>query len=298
MRMPVKIALAGALSLPLFLSSAAQAGIASCGDINVQASATCEVKSNCQVSCTPVSMELACEGQLYADCSATCNVQADASCTGTCNTSCMAQCNATPGSFDCQGQCEATCTGNCTADCNSHCTAHPGETNCQAECQASCKGRCHGDCSLDCQAAPPTASCNAKCSGVCNGQCTAHANADCQATCNAGAYGTCQTTLQGGCNASCDPSNPGGVFCNGQYVDSGNNLQDCINALNQILNVKVTASGSASSGCDGGTCEAQAEGKASASCATAPVRGGRGLGAAAGLLAALGALVVARRRRS
>jgi hypothetical protein len=91
---------------------------------------------------------------------------------------------------------------------------------------------------------------------------------------------------------ACDPKNPGGLFCNGQYVDSGNNLQNCIDALKAQLNITV----SGSSSCSGNSC--QAEGEASASCATAPVRGGRGLGAAAGLLAALGALVVARRRRA
>jgi hypothetical protein len=289
MRMPVKLALAGALTIPLLLSSRAQAGLAACGNINVQANATCEVKADCTASCTPISMELSCEGQLYANCSGQCTVQADASCTGTCQADCTGKCTANPGSFDCQGSCQASCEGNCGADCNSHCTANPGEANCDAECKASCKGRCQGDCSVSCQGTPPSATCDAKCTGACKGQCTAHVNADCQAKCNAGAYGTCQTNMQGKCTASCSSNN--GVFCNGQYVDSGNNLQNCIDALNAILNVKV--SGSAS--CSGSSC--QAEGKASAGCATAPVRGSRGLGSAAGLVAALGALVVARRRR-
>jgi hypothetical protein len=291
MRMPLKIALAGALALPLFLSSAAQAGIASCGDINVQASATCEVKTNCQVDCTPITMELACEGELYAACSGQCTGSATATCTGTCQSDCTGKCTVNPPSFDCQASCEADCSGGCTADCSSYCSTHSSQANCQAECQASCKGRCQGDCSASCTGTPPSADCNAKCQAKCQGECKAEANVTCQGECNAGAYATCQTRIQGGCTAACDPSKPGGLFCNGQYVDSGNNLQNCIDALNAVLNVKV--SGSAS--CSGNSC--QAEGKASAGCATAPVRGSRGLGAAAGLLAALGALVVARRRR-
>jgi len=76
---------------------------------------------------------------------------------------------------------------------------------------------------------------------------------------------------------ACDPSNPGSLFCDGHYVDSGNNLQNCINALKAELNITVTTS--ARPVAANGSCEA--EGEAEASCATAPVGGQRGLGGAA-----------------
>jgi hypothetical protein len=56
-------------------------------------------------------------------------------------------------------------------------------------------------------------------------------------------------------------SGDGAIFCDGEFVDAGGNLQECIDALNAILDVEV--SGSAS--CSGNTC--QAEGSVSLSCA-------------------------------
>jgi len=83
------------------------------------------------------------------------------------------------------------------------------------------------------------------------------------------------------------------VFGDGHYVESGNNLQNCIDALNKVLNVQV--SGSAE--CEGNTCKA--EGKASANCGAAPTDT-RADGAffAFGALAVLGGVAAKRRRRS
>jgi MYXO-CTERM domain-containing protein len=96
--------------------------------------------------------------------------------------------------------------------------------------------------------------------------------------------------LSGGCTAQCtQPS--GALFCDGNYVDTGNNLQNCIDALNAYLHVKVDASASGS--CSGNECQGQA--KASASCAAAPGEAGASAAAVFGLVG-LGAFGAFRRR--
>jgi len=97
--------------------------------------------------------------------------------------------------------------------------------------------------------------------------------------------------LSGGCKTQCEKPE-GALFCDGNYVDTGNNLQNCIDALNAILHVKVDASAS----CSGSPC--QAEAKAAASCAASPSHDATPV--SAGFLAAglgLVAMTVRRRRQ-
>lgn len=95
----------------------------------------------------------------------------------------------------------------------------------------------------------------------------------------------------GGCTAQC--SQPmGALFCDGQYVDTGNNLQMCIDDLKAALNITVMAS--ASGQCSGNTCTGKAN--ASASCALSP---GSTPWSGGSLLAGLGlGLAVLVRRRT
>ena len=103
--------------------------------------------------------------------------------------------------------------------------------------------------------------------------------------------------LEGGCKVDCD-AEQGALFCDGQYVDHGGNLEDCVASLEAWItaNVDVSASGSAMGECMGGTCEGEAEGEASASCATVP-GGAAGSGVAlVGMM--LAGAAIARRRRA
>lgn len=261
----------------------AHAGLESCGNIQVSADAQCKVETmgGCTAQCTPISFQGACSASLETSCNGTCNATVDVACQGSCKTDCTAtKCTADPGSFDCA----ASCKGTCEADCTGKCSASAN----QAECEGSCKSCCGGHCDAQCTGTPPSASCDAKCDSSCQGSCTGKANLDCQISCQSKGYASCEGNLMGGCTAQCtQPS--GALFCDGQYVDTGNNLQNCIAALNAILKIKVTASGESS--CDGGTCEAS--GKASASCAAspgeAPLSGGF-------LFAGLGLAAIAARR--
>jgi MYXO-CTERM domain-containing protein len=260
----------------------AHAGLESCGNIQVSADAQCKVETmgGCTAQCTPISFQGACSASLETSCNGTCNVMVDVSCQDSCVTDCSGTCTANPGSLDCS----ANCKGTCEADCTGKCSASAN----QAECEGSCKSCCGGHCDAQCTGTPPSATCDAKCSASCQGSCSGKANLDCQISCQSKGYASCEGNLMGGCTAQCtQPS--GALFCDGQYVDTGNNLQNCIDALNAILKIKVTASGEAS--CDGGVC--QASGMASASCAAspgeAPLSGGF-------LFAGLGLAAIAARR--
>jgi hypothetical protein len=102
----------------------------------------------------------------------------------------------------------------------------------------------------------------------------------------------CRANLQGGCEAQCtDPK--GALFCDGQYVDAGSRLEECLNYLEDIL--KIDVEGYARADCQGNTCTAEAGG--SISCTAAPATNAPFDGRAAAF-AALGlGLLVARRRK-
>ena len=249
----------------------ASGSLSSCGNIEVSASAECtvEVEGGCTAKCTPVNFAAACEGQcggtISADCSASCQGQ------------CEADCDVDPGSFDCQGSCEASCGANCEAECE----ASNGGGSCVANCQAACEGNC----SASCEGTPPSAECSAKCEASCEGECKVESDFECQ--------GSCYAELQGGCQVQCE-SPDGALYCDGQYVDAGNNFAECIASLNACLDVEVDASASAA--CENNACSAEAE--ASVSCATSglPYQGDEAPWYALGL--AVAGLGLMRRRRA
>jgi MYXO-CTERM domain-containing protein len=249
----------GALALvtPLFTASEAQAAasLESCGNIHVEAEAECkvEVEGGCTARCEPVNFTAACAAELKASCDGDCNVEASAECSGSCNADCMAECEVTPAEFNCTASCQA----DCSADCSGRCAADSDS----AKCEASCKATCSGDCDASCNVTPPEANCEAKCSASCEGSCKAEANVDCQIDCQADGYVDCEAELTGGCETQCSKPE-GALFCDGQYVDAGNNLEECFAALKAIFDIDVDASGSAS--CEGNTC--MAEGEVSCNC--------------------------------
>jgi MYXO-CTERM domain-containing protein len=102
--------------------------------------------------------------------------------------------------------------------------------------------------------------------------------------------------MQGGCEAQCTQPK-GALFCDGQYVDAGNNLQECLDALVATFKIEITgyATGSSSSSCSGNTCEAQAEGQAGCSCRT-PANGSTS-GSSTAAFAAVAALAAGAVRR-
>jgi hypothetical protein len=63
----------------------------------------------------------------------------------------------------------------------------------------------------------------------------------------------------------------GALFCDGQYIDHGGNLDRCVSALEAALDLEVMAEASGEASCgDGDGCHA--EGRASASVSSCSVR--------------------------
>lgn len=268
----------------LLAPATAYAGLDSCGNIDVSANAHCELVTSggCTAMCTPVTLEAACAGQLYAECDGQCNAEITAECQASCSGECMGQCEASPPSFDCRAACEADCEGECSGRCSSS----------DSECAASCRGTCSASCDGHCEGTPPEASCEGKCEASCDGSCEAEANLDCQIDCQAGGYVDCEAELKGGCEAACTRPE-GALFCDGNYVDYGDNLDECVAALKAALDIEVE--GYAHGQCSNGSCTGEAGG--SLSCAvepTATTAWGTGL---AGSAAVLFVVAIGGRRR-
>jgi MYXO-CTERM domain-containing protein len=260
------------------LAEPARAGIGACGNIHLEAEAMCMVAIDCEAMCEPLSVRAACAASLAADCRGGCPELPSVECTGSCSGSCEAECsNLEPGMFDCRGSCEADCSGRCEASCE----ANEDRAGCEASCQGSCSASCEGSCDVEL----PEADCMAGCEASCEGSCEADANFECQIDCQAMGQADCEAEVSGGCEVACQ-SEEGAVFCDGQYVDHGNNLEECLSALREGFEVEVQA-------------EASGEAKASLSsdCSVAQP-GTRGTRAAGLGLLVLGALILARRRSS
>ncbi len=276
----------GAALLP-DVAAAQETGLAACGNINVQASAMCQVsvEGGCEAQCTPIN----CSVTAFADCQGGCQASVSAECEARIDVAeCMAQCEVDPGRFDCSASCSAGCEVDCGASCEARCEANSDQASCMGECQASCNATCSGECSARCDVEPPEASCEARCEATVEGRCRADANFDCQIDCQAGLTAECV----GGCMAECQTPE-GALFCDSQYIDHDNNLEDCIRALNARLNVEVDASSSAA--CGGGSCSAEASGSVSSDCSVSPGR--RSEAPLLAWLALLGTVVARVRRR-
>ena len=136
---------------------------------------------------------------------------------------------------------------------------------------------------------PASAECDARCEASCSGSCEADANIDCQVDCQASGYIDCRLDVQGGCEAACDLQE-GALFCDGQFIDHGDNLVECIESLQDLLDIEVE--GYVRGECDDNSCEGEAGG--ALSCGV-----GRSGGAAGGgILIGLAALAGVRRRRT
>lgn len=280
---------------PWAVAPPARADLAACGDIHVEASARCEVVPpglECEGMCEPLSVRAACAAQLDAECQGSCRELPTVDCQGECTGSCTARCEKLePGDFGCEGDCKADCSGSCQGRCE---TAEDS-AQCEASCTASCDAECHGSCDIEL----PEADCDAGCEASCEGSCDVDANFDCQVDCQAEGFAECETDLEGGCDIACE-GEEGALFCDGQYVDHGDNLQKCVAALEAVLDLEVETHAEAS--CEDNRCEASAGAKVSSggvSCTAAP---GSRRGAGTGwLTCAIGMLVgamAARRRGS
>jgi hypothetical protein len=87
------------------------------------------------------------------------------------------------------------------------------------------------------------------------------------------------------------------LFCDGQYVDHGDNLDKCVTALNAVLKTHVKGEASAEGDCSGNQCKAEAEANGEVTCSAAPVANRTWPLGAVALFSFAGLLLTTRRRR-
>jgi hypothetical protein len=244
----------------------AAAGIGACGNIDVEARAECTVVppgAQCEAMCEPVAVRAACSVMLAAECRGGCDELPSVDCSASCQADCSAKCEVDPGKFDCKASCEADCSGSCSGQCEANSDS--------ASCEAACEGSCNASCDSHCDVELPEADCEGRCEASCEGSCEVDPNLDCQIDCQAKGKAECEVDVQGGCEVDCD-TQEGALFCDGQYIDHGNNLDECVAALKAALDVKVSGYASGESGCtdeDGCMATGRAGGKVSSDCAVA-----------------------------
>lgn len=246
------------LGLVSSLAHAGTPGLEVCGDVDIEINANCEVwiDIECDTRCEPLLFELSCSKKLWKICDGQCNATLDLDCDRACTEVCVPKCTVDPGNFSCEGTCEL----DCGASCDAYCQANADSAQCQASCQAECSGRC----SLGCEGQLPELSCDERCGDVCGARCEAEANIDCQVKCQAPEFGTCQANISGGCKTQCESD--GALFCDGEFIDHGGRLKECVAAIDAYITSHVKVYGEASAECGDGSCMAEASAGISCEC--------------------------------
>lgn len=119
---------------------------------------------------------------------------------------------------------------------------------------------------------------------------------DCQLQCQSRGYADCEGRLTGGCKAQCAKPE-GALFCDGQFVDTGDRLKQCVDALDAMLHVKVDATAWGSAGCKGNECSVEIGGSGGCSCEAAGSSASSGVAGALFAVPVAIAIGAARRRR-
>jgi hypothetical protein len=277
LHLPVSVLIGLAL---LGMSLRASAGIPECNNVRLEdvTSSGCELRASgqCSVSCDRLGIyKKACATKLHTVCREDCTLSANPTCSDSCTVSCQSECDRGV-SITCQHNCFNECHGSCDAKCDGAADV--------AQCRASCEATCDGECDIQCRPVVD-GDCYTHCIECCGGSCKAQANMDCQTTCQDREFEDCEHELEIDCSASCDVD--GALFCNGEYILSGQELPGCVQAL-----------------ISRGTLQANAQAQGEVSLGSLPkTKGGCALGAlpaagvsSGGALALLALLGLGRRR--
>ncbi len=217
--------------------SNAHAATDACGNIQIDPGAHCEVKTDyaaCAERCEPMRLQAACSAILQQQCKQPCASEASEQCGTSCQSACADQCNAAPSEFDCQG----SCRGECEVTCEDACSDKRFGTSEQAECETSCRASCAGDCNASCEGITTDSDCDASCEASCDGECTAKAGMECQLECQAEGYRECLANMEGTCETECEVSERA-LFCNGQYIAHGGDLDRCLATLQTQMHTEI-----------------------------------------------------------
>jgi hypothetical protein len=270
-----------AVTLGLFTALPASAGVPECGNIRLKEVSSCTIVGSleCEASCSELGIyKTACATKLVEVCGETCTLSANPTCTDGCTTQCTTDCDNGVNvicSHNCFAECTTTRDTECGGDADPEQCAAIWDANCDAECDAQCvtvDGGCYQHC-VEC----------------CGGSCTADANMDCQTGCQEVEFEECEQEFRASCEGSC--SGDGALFCDGEYIVSGSQLDACVKAL-AAQGIEAKAEGSISIGPDGVD-----GGLTGGFCAVSPASRAS-LAAPIAALAAAAAWIARRRRRS
>lgn len=279
MQYSTKTIIAAAFAAFLCIPQPAAAGVPECNNLRLQDVGDCELRGDvdCNVGCDELGVyKKACATELRTVCSSECTLSADATCEDDCTRSCTETCD--------RGE-NVICLHNCFDECVPNCDVTCADADDEAQCRASCEANCDAECDIKCKPLVD-GDCYEHCIECCGGSCTAQANMDCQVSCQEEEFETCEHELRADCDASC--SGTGAIFCDGEYVLSGEEIPACVTALAAEGIADIDLEASASVSVDDGV----AEGKGALGCSAGDSNAGSGL--LAWVLLAVG---VAWRRR-
>lgn len=215
------------------LPSSAAASVPECSGVAIAADAQCEqrIEIGCQSSCELDDVLMACAAELTASCKAQCDLDLDIQCSGDCGATCEQRCLTG----------DVVCHDECADECSVHCVDACADAEDPRQCRASCEATCASECDQACGELTLDASCNEHCNQCCLGSCTAQANFDCQLGCQGDVFEACQLDTIDQCGASCGTS--GTVYCDGQFVAGGDQVEPCLDALDRrAIEVEVDVS--------------------------------------------------------
>ncbi len=228
-----------ALSLLVFaalgLDAPARAGIPECRNLRLEdvLDGGCELRASgsCSASCDRLGIyEKACATKLHTVCREECTLDPNLMCTDSCTEQCNGECDLGIN-ITCIHNCFGECVGSCDAQCDG--AAEP------SQCRASCEATCDGECDAQCRPLVD-GDCYTHCIECCGGSCKAQVNMDCQTNCQEEEFESCEYELEAECSGSCDID--GALFCNGEYMLSGPDMQNCVQALVERGTLDVSAS--------------------------------------------------------
>ncbi|MDD9945260.1 MAG: hypothetical protein OXU20_29725 [Myxococcales bacterium] len=200
----------------------ARAGVPECGGVRLEDAGGCEVKGSAQCTggCSQLGIyKKACATKLHTRCREECTLSPMPTCTDDCTETCQQRCDAGED-IKCIHNCFRECSGSCTLSCEG---AEDVDT-----CMASCEATCDGECDVQC-APLVSGSCYEHCIECCGGSCGAQANMECQTSCQEVEFEECEHEFRVECDASCEVD--GALFCDGEYVLSGDQMPGCVEAL-------------------------------------------------------------------
>lgn len=240
-------ALFGALVLLAWAPRADATHLDACGGIylDAAAAATCEfvVLEDCQEKCEPVSTEKVCASRLTLTCEAECNQAADDVCVTTCTETCVPDCTTETEPPNCMG----LCMSDCQQDCTDVCADAPDQGKCRSSCAQCCSNSCDEECDGEAET-----TCEPVCETACAGSCDGRADLDCQVLCQRDLYTECEEVVVEECKDECETSG-GAIFCDGQFLATGNDPTACAEVLSSELGaeVDVTVAGAVDGDGDG-----------------------------------------------